>query len=215
MKGFFRFVKALFFLPGKLLFPTKVVNKQALLKKGPVVTVSNHLCWADVVLVGVNIPGYRRIMAKKEIGKNRFIRWCATHMGIILIDRGKADMQALRTSVKALKSGDILEIFPEGTRNKDGDNLQEVKGGAAMLAIKGDAYIQPIMIYARARFFRKNYLYVAEPFKLTEFAGQLLDNVQLERAGTVVAEKMLEAQEALHAYVDAKKRKKKRAEQAE
>ena len=154
-------------------------------------------------------------MAKKEIGKNRFIRWCATHMGIILIDRGKADMQALRTSVKALKSGDILEIFPEGTRNKDGDNLQEVKGGAAMLAIKGDAYIQPIMIYARARFFRKNYLYVAEPFKLTEFAGQLLDNEQLERAGTVVAEKMLEAQEALHAYVDAKKRKKKRAEQAE
>lgn len=199
-------------MPVKLLFPTKVFNKEALIREGGSISVSNHLCYADVMLVAVNMPGYRRFMAKKEIGKNKFIHACAVKLGIIFVDRGKADLTAIRTSMSALKAGENLGIFPEGTRNRNDESLQEVKSGAAMLAIKAKTYVQPIMIHHRAKVFRKNYMYVAPAFRLSEFEGELLDTEALSRAAETVSAKMLEAKNMLDELVSAKKnrRKKKR-----
>lgn len=207
MNLFYSIVKAIVYLPFKLFFPTKVINKINFPKKKKLITVSNHLSWSDIPVVAISLPGYRHFMAKKEIGNNRLIRKLAKWLGVIFVDRGKADMSAMRDTVNVLKKGESVTIFPEGTRNKEDNSLQEVKSGIVMFSVKGDAPIVPVMIYSGSKVFRKNYIYVAPPFELEEFKGRRLDSVAVAMGAEIVTEKMSRAKEMLDFYVANRKNK--------
>ena len=64
--------------------------------------------------------------------------------------------------MNALKNDEGITIFPEGTRNKSGENLQELKSGAALFALKGRASVVPIILLHKQRVFRRNYMYVGK-----------------------------------------------------
>lgn len=205
MKKFYTFIRGLVYVPFKLLYPTKVLNKQNMPASPQIITVSNHLSWKDIPVIAVNIPGFRRFIAKKEIGKNKLVRKLAEAIGVIFIDRNKADMHAIRESVNTLKSGGGISIFPEGTRNKSEDGgLQEVKGGVTLLAIKGNAPIVPLILHHKERIFRKNYLYVGEPFALSEFKGRLLDAETIAEASDKVAAHMQKARDDMEVFIQEK-----------
>lgn len=206
MNKFYSFIRGVFWLPFKILYPTKVLNKQNVPADGRLVSVTNHISWKDIPVLAINVPGYRRFIAKKEIGKNKLVHKLAEMIGVIFIDRQKADMHAIRESVNTLKAGDGIAIFPEGTRNKSQDGgLQEIKNGVTLLAIKDNAPIVPMMIYGKERVFRKNYIYIGEPFDLDEFRGVLLDGETLAKAGEKVAMKMTAAREDMLEFVAQKK----------
>lgn len=207
MNLFYAVIKAIVYLPFKLFFPTKIINKKDFPRKTKLITVSNHLSWTDIPVVAISLPGYRHFMAKKEIGNNRLIRKLAKWLGVIFVDRGKADMTAMRDTVNVLKKGESVTIFPEGTRNKEDTSLHEVKSGIVMFSVKGDAPIVPVMIYSGAKVFRKNYIYVAPPFELTELKGQRLDSVAVAMGAETVTEKMSAAKEMLDFYVANRKNK--------
>lgn len=202
MRKFYGFIRGIFYLPFKIFYPTKVLCGDNMPASERLVSVSNHYTWKDIPVLAVNVPGYRRFIAKKEIGKNKLIHSLAEKIGVIFIDRSKADMHAIRESVNALKAGDGIAIFPEGTRNKSGDAaLHEVKGGVTLLAIKGNAPIVPMIIRDRERVFRKNYIYIGKPFELTEFHGRLLDAETIGEASEKVAEHMRKAQEEMEVFI--------------
>lgn len=206
MKKFYSFVRGLIYVPVKILYPTKVLNRDNLPQTKQIITVSNHLRWLDIPVLAINVPGFRRFIAKKELGKNAFIRKCALGLGVIFIDRDKADLHAIRESLNTLKAGGGISIFPEGTRNKSADGaLQEVKGGVTMLALKGNAPIVPLILYRKERIFRKNYIYVGEPFRLDEFKGRLLDAETLSEASDAVAAHMQKAREDMEVFVREKR----------
>ena len=206
MRSFYSFIRGVFYLPFKILFPTKVLNYRNYPADERMITVSNHYRWVDIPLLVMNVRGYRHFIAKKEIGKNKFVRKIAEAFGVIFIDRGKPDLHAMRASINALKSGEGIAIFPEGTRNRAGDeSLQAVKGGVTMLALKGDAPIVPLIIWKKERIFRKNYIYVGEPFDLDEFKGRLLDSETIAEASNKVAEHMHRAQEDMEEWIREKK----------
>ena len=94
--------------------------------------------------------------AKKEMFKNKFLSWFWRGMGLISLDRQKTDFTALKTSLSVLKDGKKLVIFPEGTRNKVNTELQEIKGGTALFAIKAKVPIVPMWIEKRGKIFRRN-----------------------------------------------------------
>ncbi|MDE7396019.1 MAG: 1-acyl-sn-glycerol-3-phosphate acyltransferase, partial [Clostridiales bacterium] len=126
------------------------------------------------------------------------------------------DMHAIRESVNTLKAGGGISIFPEGTRNKSADGgLQEVKGGVTLLALKGNAPIVPLILHHKERIFRKNYLYVGEPFELTEFKGRLLDTETIAEASDKVAAHMQKARDDMEVFIKEKRwilqRKEKKA----
>lgn len=205
MNLFYTIIRGLFYLPFKLFYPTKVINKKAFPRKTKLITVSNHLSWKDILIVAIYLPGYRHVIAKKEIGKNPIIRKLAKWLGIIFVDRGKADMSSMRETVNALKKGEGITIFPEGTRNKEDTSLQEVKSGVVMFSIKGDAPIVPVMIYRRSKVFCKNYVYVAPPFELDDFKNKRLDVPTVALAANTVAAKMTDAKAYLEDYVERKR----------
>ena len=172
MNRLYSFLRALLYLPTKLVYPTTVLGSWRL-PAGKYIAVSNHLKWTDILITAINIKGYRHIMAKKEIGQSKFIHRVCDRLGVIFVDRGKADLKAIRAAMAALSRGEAISIFPEGTRNRVDENLQEVKGGAVMFSLKSGAPLVPVMIYERSKAFRRNYILVGDSFSLKDELGKL------------------------------------------
>ena len=82
--------------------------------------------------------------------------WAYSKLGGIPIDRDKPSFQTIRQVVNVLNQDKRLAIFPEGTRNKVDNKLQEIKQGTAFFAIKGKSNITPVIIYDRFKAFKKN-----------------------------------------------------------
>ncbi len=192
----YSFLRGFVYLPSKLIYPTTTVGRHNM-TVGKCITVSNHLKWSDILLVAVNVPGYRHIMAKKEIGKNKFIKFICDKLEIILIDRGAADLSSIRTTVNYLKKGEGLSIFPEGTRNKADEEIQDVKAGAVMFSVKGEAPIIPIIIHSRSKAFRRNYMIIGKPFYFDMFKGKRVTPELLEEGAEIIGKIMKENKQLL------------------
>lgn len=205
MHGFYKFFKAFFYIPYKIIYPTKIIGKENIPKDKNYISVGNHLSWADTPNVGINIKGFRHFVAKKEIAENRFVRWLGLKLGVIFIDRGAADLAAVKKILRALKAGENVALFPEGTRNKQNSDLQEIKAGAAMFAIKGNTVIVPMLVHKKIRAFHKTYFYVAPELDLSAFAGRKLDAETLDEAVALVSDRMHEAKNYIDDYVTNKR----------
>ena len=119
-------------------------------RTGPVILAINHISNADAFVTGSWItPALRtrRIhwLGKQELFDWPVFGWVAARGGVHPVDRSTADIEAYRLATRILEEGDVLLIFPEGTRSPDG-SLQEAKDGLATLAMRTNAAIVPIGI---------------------------------------------------------------------
>ncbi len=189
---FYRIVKALLWIPLSILHPTKIYGKKNL-PKGKAILSSNHRSNWDIVLYLLHTRKKVKILAKKELFKNKFFGKILSKLGAIEIDREANDVNAIKQCIKALKEDKQLFIFPEGTRLKDeSEVLGEIKSGLALIAIKTKTPIVPIWIERKPKLFRKSIYHIGQPFELSEFYGAKLDEETLERANQIVREKILE-----------------------
>lgn len=73
--------------------------------------------------------------------------WWLDSVGCIPVDRdGDGDIGAMKKTLRTLKSGGYLSLFPEGTRSKDG-TLQKAKPGIGLMAVKSQAIIVPCRLF--------------------------------------------------------------------
>jgi pantoate ligase/cytidylate kinase len=116
-------------------------------REGPVIVVSNHASSADPVLIGAFLLKWQgralNWLGKRELVETPVIGWAMRQVPIHPVDREAADMEAFRTAKRILDSGNILAIFPEGTRSRDGA-LQSVRDGAGVLALMSGAPVVPV-----------------------------------------------------------------------
>lgn len=188
----FHFIQALAYLPMAIVYPTKIVGRKNL-PKGKVIITLNHTSNLDAIVLLLNTYEKKYFLAKKELYVSKARGWFLKKMGAIKIDRSTADVGAIKEAFKVLKNNKKLVIFPEGTRNKNEDlSLQQVKHGAAMIAIKTKTPIVPLWIHNRPKAFRKTKLLIGKPYELDEFYGQKLTDEVLEKASEVIAEKLNE-----------------------
>lgn len=130
---------------------------------GPFVMVSNHLSFADplVLLCGF----WRRrihILIAKEVYDNKRIRFFGlNHLGGIKIDRSSLDIEAIDNSIQTLRRGRALLVFAQGKIERSGE-LTPFKEGPAMIASRANVPIVPVYIYPR-RYYQSHYVYVGEP----------------------------------------------------
>ena len=152
------------FLPITIFFPTKIIGKKKLPKR-PYIIVSNHTSNFDCIVLDIRLGKKLYFMAKKELFKPKIKGFFIKHLGGYKVDRGGADLGAIKTSFKLLKKKKILAIFPEGTRNKarDIDGLLSVHNGAIVIAQKADVPIVPVVIEKRPKIFRRNRIVIGDP----------------------------------------------------
>ncbi len=138
------FSKYLTLAIAKPMFKLKVEGGARIPRRGPLLLASNHVSHLDPPLLGISCPRLVRHMAKKELFGVGLLRWYMTNIGTILVDRGNG-RQALIDAVDALKAGDCVAIFPEGTRSTSGI-MQQGRSGAVIIAIQSGCQIQPVGI---------------------------------------------------------------------
>ncbi len=115
-------------------------------ESGGCLIVSNHASFLDPPALGCGISTRPvHYMARDTLARNPFIRWLFRKWCVILIDRERGDVGALRSALKLLSSGEVVGLFPEGTRTRDG-RLQKAKAGVGFLVAKAGVPVVPAYI---------------------------------------------------------------------
>lgn len=147
---FYRTMQGCCSIAMKAIFNAKVEGKENIPDEGPVVLVGNHISMIDIPLVYYASPREVRLMAKKELFSIPILSRAAYKMGAFPIDRDSIDIEAVKKSLSILKSGGVLGIFAEGTRNKE-EELLPFHNGAATFAIRTKSPVVPFGISGEYR----------------------------------------------------------------
>lgn len=115
-------------------------------KDGGAIIVSNHLNNADPCVIPGVFPRRMNIMAKKEMFKWPIVSIMFRLIGSFPVDRQGADLAALRESQNIIAAGNLLLMFPEGTRSKD-RQMHAGFPGSALIAYRTGAPIIPVAIW--------------------------------------------------------------------
>lgn len=188
-----------------IFYPHKIFGMENLPKESGYVTICNHYGAIDVVVISDLFRKRPYVLAKKEWFDKKFLAWVFKRYGGIPIDREKPEFSALKKCFAVLKNGDNLVVFPEGTRNRKGEELLEIKGGAALIAYKAKVPVVPVVMLSHFRKFRRNYLMIGKPFDFSSFTGTAGSDLN-DGLKAFMLEKMNETREELKRLVGEKKK---------
>lgn len=172
-------------------------------KDGPAIVAFNHIAYLDPLALGyvVDRAGRRpRFLSKAELFQDRRIAWILRGCGQIEVRRGTADAAAaLKNALEALRRGEVIVIFPEGTVTTDPDlHPMPPKTGAARLAVLSGAPLIPGAIWGTANVWPKGHRHrwtprqeivvrIGEPVRLPDEVGT---PAELQDAGRTIMDEI-------------------------
>ena len=132
------------FIYFKVFHDFKVIGLHNIPSQGPFILASNHSSFLDPPALGCKLNRNLHYFARDSlfIGPLGFL---ITRLNSIPVNRGQLDLTTLRSTLKVLKNGDPLLVFPEGTRSPDG-KLGEPKKGLGLLVLKSKCPVLPARI---------------------------------------------------------------------
>lgn len=108
--------------------------------------IANHTSYNDPILLAVAFPQHITFIAKEQFLRRSHTRWLyGAALGAVFLNKEESDLSALRTSIKLMKGGRTVGIFPEGRRNFD-QKISEFMPGAAFIALKAGVPVLPVAI---------------------------------------------------------------------
>lgn len=146
---FARAMHALLAAPARLLLSVRVSGRENIPAEGGHVLIANHTSFLDPIVLSAAFPRRRmpKYLAKRELFKIPILATLIRAFGGIPLERGGSDVGAVHRAIAIASAGDILTVFPQGTRRK-GKNPADtpVKAGAAMIAARAGVPILPVCI---------------------------------------------------------------------
>jgi len=128
----------------RLFFAARVTGEERVPAQGGLVVAANHRSYLDPPLLGTWFPRTIHFMAKRELFSIPGVAWIIRQWHAFPVDRDSADLGAIRRALRILKEGGVVGIFPEGTRNLDGE--AKARGGAVLLAATSGCPIVPVAL---------------------------------------------------------------------
>lgn len=128
-----------------LFFRIRQKGKQFVPSKGGVVVAANHKSFFDPFFMAILQKRRIFFVAKAELFAHPILGWIFVRLGAIPIQRGLGDQDAIQTALTLLQSGEMVGIFPEGTRVEKGKE-SSAKKGAVRLAMDAGVPIVPVGI---------------------------------------------------------------------
>ena len=165
--GFYTCIRAIAWFLCKIIFPTKVIGAENIPAEGPVLLCSNHVSMVDPVLLATSFKRQTSFLAKKELFSTKFTNWFFRTLGMVPVDRGASDIQAMRVCLEVLNEGGLLGVFPQGHRYKQ-DEKREIQNGAAMMALRSRAQVIAAHVSAPMKPFRKTTIRFSKPVDLSD-----------------------------------------------
>ena len=113
--------------------------------RGGVLLVSNHQSHLDPPILGSITRRPVHFLARRTLTQSRFMRFVFWFCGIVPVERDGRDLKSFRAALDLLQRGEVVGLFPEGTRTHDG-KVQAFKRGSELLARKAGVPIVPVGI---------------------------------------------------------------------
>ena len=154
----------------RILHPTTVEGLENLPEHGALLCPNHSSNW-DPLLVVLRLPiNYRvHIMAKQELFRFKPLGWALRHVGAFPVSRGDNDIQAVKTAIQAIKGGDNLLIFPEGTVIRNGIGCKDglpahAKAGVAVIGVRTGATMIPVFVDGEKKLFHRTRIIFGKPY---------------------------------------------------
>lgn len=183
-------VKGAIYIYCKVVYRMKVEGKENIPKEGPIIICGNHRSFLDPPLIEVTCGRYTRFLAKEELTKNKFLAFLGIVFDSILVKRDSKEVKAIKESLKTLKDGQCLALFPEGTRNGL-EKGEAVKDGAAFFAVRSGAKVVPCGIKGGKKGDWKVTIKYGKPLDFSEYKGSK-DKEVLEKVTNEIMSNILE-----------------------
>lgn len=140
-----RFLQHLCWLAFRLFFDYRALGAKHLPKTGGVLLVSNHQSYLDPILLAMPLTRPLSFLAKSELFENRYFGWLIRSLNAFPVKQGRGDSGAIKETLRRLKEGHVLNIYPEGTRSETGE-IERIERGAAMVVRRAGVPIVPAAI---------------------------------------------------------------------
>jgi 1-acyl-sn-glycerol-3-phosphate acyltransferase len=176
-------VRALFQPFFHIYFRLSRIGREHIPAEGPVIIAANHRSFLDPFVIATMAKRPMYYVAKKELFFKPWQAWFLNSLGAFPVDRGAGDKDMLETARAILGRGDIVLIFPEGTRVRPG-SLGRPRRGVGRLALETGAPVVPVAVIGTEAVRRG---WRIRPHKVRIRAGRALRFPQVENASPALA----------------------------
>jgi glycerol-3-phosphate dehydrogenase (NAD(P)+) len=159
------------------------IGREHIPSTGPVIIAANHRSFLDPFVIGTMARRPLYYVAKEELFKRPWQAWILNALGAFPVRRGAGDEDSIETAKAILARGDIVLIFPEGTRTRPG-SLGKPKRGVGRMALESGAPVVPVAVTGTEDVRRG---WRIRPRKVRIRAGRVLRFPTVERASPSLA----------------------------
>lgn len=131
----------------KTMFRVTFVGKENVPKEGGFILASNHIHFLDPLIIAGSRTRVMHFMAKEELFHNPAAAYFLTRFNAFPVRRGASDKSSLEFAIRVVREGNVLGIFPEGTRSPD-CRPGAPKAGVALIAKQARADVLPVSVYS-------------------------------------------------------------------
>lgn len=194
----YRLVQCLSSVCFAAFFGVRATGRRNVPESGPALLISNHLSYIDVFLLGLLLPRPLNYVARSTLfvpGLSALIR----SVGGFAIQRDGLGASGMKETIRRLRNGGIVVLFPEGTRSRDGD-LGEIKAGIAVLASRAKVAVIPTGIAGTFESWsRSRPIPVPHPLRVhygPPISPEQLAALEPDAAVALIRDRLLESQRA-------------------
>ena len=130
----------------KLLFRFRILHRERMIQTGPVILAMNHESYLDPPLAGNACDRPIYFFARRSLLDVPILGWLLPKLNVIPVEQDGIDRSALKATIRELKAGNGVLIFPEGSRTMDG-SLQPALPGLGLIIAKTMAPVVPMRIF--------------------------------------------------------------------
>ena len=173
----------------KIYYRAEIIGLENVPKEGPLIFCGNHRSYLDPPLLVATAKRDMKFLAKEELYKNKFLAFLGWAFEAIPVKRDEKDISAIKTSLKDLKEGKCIALFPEGTRNGL-EKGEKVKDGVAFFALRSGAKVVPCGIKGGTKEHRKVTIRYGKPLDYSKYKGskdkEILDKITNEVMDNII-----------------------------
>ena len=197
--GFFSGLYKILRGPVRLLWRVKAEGLENV-PEGGCLLAANHTSFADPIVISSVSPRKIRFMAKAELFRVPVLGRAIRGFGAFPVNRGGADVKSIKTTVSLIGEGEIVGIFPQGTRRPKVDPREtEIKGGIGMIAYHTKSDVLPVMIVTKKRktsIFRRTRVVFGKVIKFEELGLTGAGRDGYQRAAELIFSRVCELETA-------------------
>ena len=175
ISGTYRFFRAVLYYPICLICNLHIRGREnePTPEEGTYLVIAPHRCWGDPIILCAALKHQQpHFMAKKELFKIPLLNLLIRALGAYPVNRGGADVGAIKHTIKMLEAGVCVGMFPQGHRYNGVDpRTTSVKTGAAMIALKAGVPVLPVFIKVKNNkhfFLCRKEVIVGKPISIEE-----------------------------------------------